>query len=347
MRFLRSTCGPRKVGWVLYHYPRRLPAWRMGTFPAMRYANLAKWVNRNRDDIRFEQYRPGADYDAVVFLKMMDQPCQELLAQVHAKGGVTVFDANVNYYERWGDYTWAGASPSDEQRELALFMTRRADQVVADSKQLGEVISQYRPDGLITHIPDNVDTRRFNGRKVHKSNRAGRLIWSGVSVKAGHLLLIKEALAELGATLVVVSEARPPVLDELERHCKVEFRRFSLRRYPKDLLSADIIISPRHLNNAYDICHTEYKISLGMAQGLPAVASPQRSYQDALAAGGGLIADGPDQWLKSLAKLLSDADMRQEMGDRAKATVEQNYSTAVVAQRYADLLAGMITKPAG
>lgn len=327
------------VGWVLYHYPRRLPAMRMGTFPAMRYANLAAWVNRHDPGLRFVQHRPGAAPAAAVFLKMMNEECQAELARQKERGALVVFDANVNYYQRWGDYTWAGASPSEEQREQAEFMTSQADLVVADSSELAEVCREYNPK--VVHVPDNVDLRRFAGRKQHRGE-GRRLIWSGVSVKAGHLLAVKDVLAGLDCTLVVVSEARPPVLDELEPVCRVEFRRFSLRTYPGDLLSADVIISPRYLNNAYDLCHTEYKIALGMAVGLPAVAAPQRSYQEALAGGGGFICESPEQWHDALSRLMAEPELRQRMGDAARATVHEHYATPVVAARYTKALRKML-----
>lgn len=323
------------VGWVLYHYPRRLPAMRMGTFPAMRYANLAAWVNRNDPRLRFAQHRPGFQAAAVVFLKMMNADCQAELTRQKERGALVVFDANVNYYKRWGDYTWAGASPTDEQREQAEFMTREADLVVADSAELADICRDYNPK--VVHVPDNVDMRRFSGARRHQGE-GRRLIWSGVSVKAGHLLAIKEVLAELDCTLVVVSEARPALLDELERVCRVEFRRFSLRTYPQDLLSADVIISPRYLNNAYDLCHTEYKIALGMAVGLPAAAAPQRSYREALAGGGGFICEDAGQWHSALSRLMSEPELRQKMGDAARATVREHYATPVVAARYAAAL---------
>ena len=44
-----------------------------------------------------------------------------------------IFDANVNYYEIWGDYDIPHTRPTDEQRRAALELTELADHVVADS----------------------------------------------------------------------------------------------------------------------------------------------------------------------------------------------------------------------
>ena len=80
-------------------------------------------------------------------------------------------------------------------------------------------------------------------------------------------------------------------------------------------------------------------ITLGMAAGLPAVASPQQSYVEAIGArGGGIVADSPEEWRVALERL-RDPSSRAELGARARETVEELYSTPVVARRYGDFLA--------
>jgi glycosyltransferase involved in cell wall biosynthesis len=98
-----------------------------------------------------------------------------------------------------------------------------------------------------------------------------------------------------------------------------------------------VIISPKRLVNGYEVGHTEWKITLGMAAGLPAAASPQRSYVEALEGGGGIVADSPQDWVAAFASL-RDPNLRGELGHRARATVEERYSTPVVARRYGEFL---------
>jgi glycosyltransferase involved in cell wall biosynthesis len=85
--------------------------------------------------------------------------------------------------------------------------------------------------------------------------------------------------------------------------------------------------------------HTEYKITLGMAIGLPAVASPQQSYVEAISyAGGGLIARDDAEWRGALERLTTDLAFRVELGQQARRTVLERYSTPVVAGMYGALL---------
>ena len=80
--------------------------------------------------------------------------------------------------------------------------------------------------------------------------------------------------------------------------------RFSERRYAEELRRSDVIIAPKRLVNAYELGHTEFKITPGMAVGLPAVASPQQSYVEAISdRGGGILAEDVGRWSDALDRL--------------------------------------------
>jgi glycosyltransferase involved in cell wall biosynthesis len=81
--------------------------------------------------------------------------------------------------------------------------------------------------------------------------------------------------------------------------------------------------------------HTEYKISPGMALGLPVIASPQISYIEALSGRqAGIIAVTAEDWREALHTIGRDSATRERMGRNGRATVDERYSTAVVADRY-------------
>jgi glycosyltransferase involved in cell wall biosynthesis len=309
---------------------------------AMRIANIAHWIDRNADDVHNEMYRPDRRYDVVVFVKAMDAAAQDAARRVRRDGGRVVFDANVNYYEIWGDYDLPATRPTERQREDAIAMTRLADWVVADSSYLLEIVRRLNPSA--TFLPDNVDTDRFRPRRRARAAKTLRVIWSGMAHKAAPLLTIREPLAALhGAQLVVVSNERPPEMEALGRAIPVRFVRFSLRRYARLLRRCDVIVSPKRLVNGYELGHSEWKITLGMAAALPAIATPQQSYVEAIAdRGGGLLAESTDEWREALARLTSDAPLRAELGARARRTVVERYSTPVVAAQYLALLRGLV-----
>jgi glycosyltransferase involved in cell wall biosynthesis len=337
IRPVRGSGPSLRVGWAT---AATLAAERatfrgLETSVAMRIANVARWLNRNTR-VRNELYRRGRRYDVVVFAKAMDERSQAEAERVQAAGGRVVFDANVNYYEVWGEYDLRGTRPTEEQQRDALAMTRAADAVVADSTYLLELVRGLNE--RVEWIPDNVDLRVFRQRPAHAGRRL-RLVWSGRSHKAQPLTLLREPLAGLGdVELVVVSDAAPPEVDSLAEVVPCAFEFFDLRRYARTLRSCDVIVSPKRLVNGYELGHTEWKITLGMAAALPAVASPQRSYVEAIEAGGaGIVADSAAAWRAALERL-RDPAVRADLGARARRTVEERYATPVVARRYGDFL---------
>jgi glycosyltransferase involved in cell wall biosynthesis len=168
------------------------------------------------------------------------------------------------------------------------------------------------------------------------------LIWSGIAKKSQQLLMLRDVFAKLpDVELVLVSDDHPTAMEELQEVIPCEYVRYSDRSYTRALLGCDVIISPKILNNAYEMGHTEYKITLGMAVGLPSVASAQRSYVEAIEhRGGGIIAETEADWLSALSSLASDAEMRRDLGEKARLTVLEKYSTPVVAQSFLNLLKG-------
>jgi glycosyltransferase involved in cell wall biosynthesis len=307
----------------------------------MRSANIARWIDRHDRRFRNELYRRERRYDVVVFVKAMDEATQAEAERIAGYGGLLVFDANVNYYEVWGEYDVAGTAPTPRQRQNAIAMTALADWVVADSSYLAEIVRKHTD--RVSWIPDNVDTRTF--RPPRRRSRAPgplRLVWSGMAHKARHLLVVRDVLSSVSSLeLLVVSNEPPEALAELKEAVPCTFEQFSLRGYARLLRDCDVIISPKQLHNSYELGHTEWKITLGMAAGLPAVASPQQSYVEAIEhRGGGIVAEGHAEWRTALERL-RDPGLRGELGGRARETVLDRYATPVVARQYAELLGSL------
>lgn len=337
--------GSYRVGWITYDsFPTPKRDFRdLDSFTRLRGGTAAEWLNANDTRSRHELYRPGRWYDVVVFQKMMDARCQVEARRIQASGGRVVFDANVNYYETWGDYFIPGTQPTAEQQRDAIRMTRGADWVIADSTFIAGVAEKH--NRRVSWIPDSVDLTVYHGTREHRAGSPVRLIWSGVGKKAAHLLEAIDALAQVkGLSLTLVSDAVPDVLPQLERALQCRFVPFTDEAYARELLESDIIISPKRLVNGYEMGHTEYKIALGMAVGLPAIASPQPSYVEALAQGGGVIATTATDWRDALARLAADPNLRATMGRHARETVLTHYATDKVAPMYAtvfDTLLGL------
>jgi glycosyltransferase involved in cell wall biosynthesis len=336
-----------RIGWITYDsFPGRKKRFsQLDSFTRMRVGNVARWIAANGGGLINELYDPHRRYDVVVFQKVMGAPAQTEAEKIRAYGGRVVFDANVNYYEDWGDYFVPGTRPTEEQRRDAVRMTETADWAVADSSYLLSVMKPLNE--RVTWIPDNVDLSVYAGQRVHAAGGPLRLVWSGVGKKAAHLLEIRDVLAGLpDVQLTIVSDERPECFSTLEAVVPCRLVSFSESRYARTLLQSDVIISPKRLVNAYEMGHTEYKITLGMAVGLPAVASPQPSYREAIGhRGGGVIASSAEEWRAAFERF-RDPTERGVCGAAARQTVIERYATPVVAEQYRTVLAGLVRRDA-
>ena len=209
-RALRSSNERPRVGWVTYDsFPGRKRRFsQLDSFTGMRAGNVGRWLNAHSSSLTHELYDPDRRYAVVVFQKMMHGDCQAEAEKIRAYGGKVVFDANVNYYEIWGDYFIPGTQPSAEQQRDAHWMTQFADWVVADSTYLESIVRKITE--RVSWIPDNVDLQIYEGERTHEKRSPVQLVWSGIGKKAAHLLLIVEVLASLPNIELVLVVDEPP-----------------------------------------------------------------------------------------------------------------------------------------
>lgn len=337
--------GKVRVGWITDRgLPRRwYHHWYMPLSDAgvMRFANLVREMRPLDPALEHELYRPGVRYDLLVVLKCVSDEVLAVGERARKHGTHLIFDANVNYYSIWGDFPVPGTRPTPRQQQNAITLTSAASSVVADSNYIAEECRKYQ--GRVVHIPDNVNLAVFPQTRRHQSSRKITLVWSGISKKAYHLSLIEPVLRRAAPWvrlwLISNNQEYPDCVGRMASFLEVRHFRFSLKRYAEILAHSDVIISPKVLNNSYELGHSEYKITLGMAAGLPALASPQQSYLEAVGhRGGGFICEAEPQWQEALERLIADAELREHLGDEARKTVEERYASPVVARQYCEVL---------
>ena len=102
-----------------------------------------------------------------------------------------------------------------------------------------------------------------------------------------------------------------------------------------------VFISPRFLDNTYNLGHTEWKITLPMACGRVALGSALPSYLDVAerSAGHGLrICREAAHWRESLDAILSGGFDFESEENAAREVVERHYSTPVVATSHVQFI---------
>jgi hypothetical protein len=349
-----------RIGFIIGHQLREiriLHADRMtgGDFGLMRFGWIADWVNA-RPELRlhYELYRPWHRYDALVFIKAMGERENQLRIRAGKRGLATVFDANVNYYNRQGTYYYDGMAPTESQKRDAEEMTRNCTAVIADSRYIEQCCQPLH--SRVKWIPDNVNLQRVP-HPVPMTQHSGKttLVWSGQANKLFEFLAIETTLRKYARhlRLVLITNSRK-ALDAWQPDIKRRFEGLlsdlDHEWVPYTTLDAllelyaqrpGICVAPRFLDNAYNLGHTEWKIALPMACGRLAIASPVPSYQDVAARTGGhgiWLCTGEHEWDEAFDRMLSPSMSWAAEEAAAAHVVRTHYATDVVAPLHAAYL---------
>lgn len=352
-----------KIGWVIGDQLDRPIFTRASTLVTggvglVRYAWLAEYVNKTpRLGLHHSLFRPWRRYDAVIFLKSMGPKSITVLRRQRRAGAVTFFDANVNYYEASGTEYYDGMLPTVQQQGQAKEMTRESDGVIVDSEFIGKMASPFNDN--VVWITDSVRTDLLPGYQpsLFDGGRL-RLIWCGEAVKLFELLAMEDVLRAykdhvelllVTNSLSALERWRPDFRRRFEalmaelRHTVISWA--SIEHLWRVFSQGGIVLSPRFLDNTYNLGHTEWKITLGMACGRVALCSPVPSYQRVAqrSQGRGIRVCSSDQdWHRVFDELLS-ADFDWPAEERAALEVVDNhYATEVIAEQHSQYLNDML-----
>jgi glycosyltransferase involved in cell wall biosynthesis len=356
---LQNRSQPYRVGWIIgnqleesrfYH---RINV-NIGGISLVRYYWITARVNSTPEyNLHYEIYRPWRKYDALIFLKSMGDKSQSLIEKYHMKGLPVFFDANVNYYQSSGTEYYKGMLPSGQQKEEAIRITETVDGVIADSEFIKKVCDRYNPN--VCWIPDNVLLDLVPPYRPWKFGE-GRLplLWSGEAIKLFELLSIEDQLKRYSSKieLVLVTNALS-ALERWHQDYKTRFKSL-LSLVPHTIIPyqsiehlfqvysrGGVVISSRFLDNSYNLGHTEWKITLGMACGRMALCSPVPSYQKVAERSQGMgirICSKGEDWENILDEILSNSIEWEKEEQAARQVVEKYYSTPVVATQHAEYI---------
>ena len=348
-----------EVGFVidglLPHWPR-VWQWVRGcpsdsAVGQMRFGWLAEALRADgASPVRYSLFRPWQRYAAVIFLKSMNAESQRLAASLRARGTRVLFDVNVDYFTpAEGTFYYRGMAPTSDQTGDARRMAGLSDALIADSSHLAAICGKHH--GRVRWISDNVNLRHVPAHRPWKMGAKLDLLWSGEAVKLFELLRIEDVLRGFaGRVRLVLVTSSLAALDRWFEPWKSRFEAMlaaiehviipfeSVAALLPIYARGGIFISPRFLDNSYNWGHTEWKITLPMACGRMALASPLPSYRDVAARSEGLglrLCETDEDWSAALDAALSGRVDLEVEGKAARSVVEKHYSTPVVAAAHA------------
>lgn len=227
-------------------------------------------------------------------------------------------------------------TPWHERKIQALL--RMSVGAIVGNATLAQYASKYAPNVHV--VPTVVDTDRFRPRWSQGSfpepclAREITIVWIGLAFNFPYIENLRPVFLriqeEYRIVLRVIS-SKPPVLPGV----LMEFRPWSYETEVQDLQTCDMGVMPL-IDNEWGRGKCGLKLLQYMAVGIPAVASPVGVNRDIIQDGdNGFLAATEDEWYTKLTSLCRNAQLREEIGAKARQTVVDNYSLSVWAPRLA------------
>lgn len=184
-----------------------------------------------------------------------------------------------------------------------------------------------------------VDAPRYIVRE-HRPLCEVKLVWVGTLVDEyvrPILSVLEEVHRRTGATFVCACERIPSWSDALPWMRPLVWE----RSYEFTLLGAcDIGIMPLE-DTPYNEAKEAYKIKEYMAGGLPVVASPVGHNCDIVDHGvTGFLAEGGEDWIECLVRLVEDPELRRLMGAAGRARVVERWSYETFERQLGEVVYG-------
>jgi glycosyltransferase involved in cell wall biosynthesis len=206
----------------------------------------------------------------------------------------------------------------------------RSTGVIVGNRTLETYARKFNPNVLLA--PTSIDTSRYETKRAATFSPAGlsRIGWIGTPLTASYLSGISGVLQDLVRRFDIRLHIIGAPAYRIEGVPVVAVP-WNLDSEVEELVSCDLGVMPL-TNDAYSRGKSGAKLLQYMGAGLPAVASPVGANREIVVHGRtGFLAQSASDWAQALETLISDPDLRKEMGRAARQRVERCYSLSGVA----------------
>jgi glycosyltransferase involved in cell wall biosynthesis len=231
-------------------------------------------------------------------------------------------------------------SPTRERRFKRL--VRLADAVVTTNEHLAQLARRATADPARVHVvPTVIDLQRWEPRKPSNETERVTIGWMGTPSNLHSLEIVQTPLARLCRRyehLQVKVVCEEPLAMEGVRWVH---KRFSAKEEVDDIRTFDIAVAPL-VEDSWTRGKVSTKLLAYFAAGLPVVASDVNANRLYIKPGeNGFLVGTLAQWEERLAKLIDDPALRRDIGGKARASAERDYSIAAAVPKYLDLFASL------
>lgn len=185
-------------------------------------------------------------------------------------------------------------------------------------------VLKYCP--YVEKITGPVDTNRYFLRKEKKEKDNIIIGWIGSPFTTEYLYEIKDVLKKLSQKYNIILRLVGANKNFKITGINYEKKQWTFETELSYLQSFNIGIMPL-ADDKWSKGKAGYKLLQYMSMGIPAVVSSVGFNKEIIEDGvNGFLANTNEEWVKKLSILIKDGKIRKKMGERARTTIEENYS---------------------
>ncbi|HTF05906.1 MAG TPA: glycosyltransferase family 4 protein [Bacteroidia bacterium] len=298
---------------------------------------LKSWWKRKKDTWR------SSHYDIIFVQREAFMTGSTRFEKKFAKSGAKlIFDFddaiwNLDISEGNKRFGWL-KNPGKTAELIAM-----SDLVIAGNKYLADYALRHNKNVVI--IPTTIDMKKYD--PVVHSNLDGKICigWSGSHTTIKHfefaLPFLRVLKKKYGDKLEIKVVGDNSYANE---ELGIRGITWSSRDEIKVLSSFDIGIMPLP-DDEWAKGKCGLKGLQYMALGIPTIMSPVGVNTEIITHGeNGMLATTTEEWVEKIEELIASAELRVRIGQKARETVEQNYSADVWKQRYLKLFDEVLSR---
>lgn len=317
-------------------------------------------------EFRGEPLSGSQDYDVVVFHRIpFDGYVDKLISPIHGLGGLVVFDTDDLIFDS-SALGWVRALSNEDAlrielhtRDVGLYrrMLGISDAVLVSTDYLAQQTSALGKPSRVHRNAFSLEMLSISqDARVRRDRRDGRVVIGYASGTPTHNRDFQEARPALQEILGKYPRAELRIIGPLdpgddwgtltERIRHLPF--VSWRELPHLLAQFDVNVAPLEPGNPFCEAKSEVKYIEAGLVGVPTVASRIGAFEFAIRSGeNGFLASTHDEWTEALGRLVDDAALRREMGERAYEDVLQRYHPLVRGRELISTLNGIAEEVRG
>tara|TARA_Y100000813_G_C24085350_1_gene315484 strand:- start:61 stop:903 length:843 start_codon:yes stop_codon:yes gene_type:complete len=217
-----------------------------------------------------------------------------------------------------------------------LFLTEKSDYVITSSPELEKICNEINVYSKATYITSSVNTSLFKPKKFNE-NKVCVIGWTGTFSSKQYIQSVEGILQELAKKL----DFQLHIIGNFDyqlSNVNLKVSQWSLEEEVKQMQTFDIGIYPLPRNNWVD-GKSGLKAIQYLSFGIPTVATNVGNTPNVITHGvDGLLVKTKKDWLYSLTELITNKELRREMGKKARKKAEEKYSQDVVCDSYVKVL---------